>query len=98
MPRTLLAAATGAGTSEPMTVAPGETVVFTAPGLAGAETATLERKAADGGFDAVSVTGMATALSTSVTQLVIDAPGVYRINKGVTVGSVPVEVSYRDNL
>lgn len=99
MPKILLAAATAAAASEEFESRQEPRgrgslpAHFTAPGIAGAEVATLQKKNADASFSDYYVDGTLQQILADNSGVVVYAPGVYRINKGVTAASVPVEVS-----
>ena len=95
----LLIATTDADQSDDFTVVNRETnglfmpAHFTAPGLAGAETATIQKKNADESYSDVYVGGEVQDITATNTGIAIYAPGIYRVDKDATVASVPVEVS-----
>jgi hypothetical protein len=66
---------------------------FTAPGLAGAETATIQKKNADSSYSDIYVDGIIQNITPTNTGLAVYAPGIYRVDKGATNASVPIEVS-----
>jgi hypothetical protein len=103
MPDTLLAATTGASASSEFVVRDSGgglstmPAVFTCPGIAGAETGTLQKKAADGNWSDYVLPCSGHIISTSLSGVVVSSPGTYRINKTATVAAVPVEVSHSGN-
>lgn len=94
MSKVILAAQTAAGNSTPVNIGSGEVIgVFTCPGIAGAETATLQKLSSAGTWIAVASADRATIINTTQTYVKVDFPGIYRIAKGITVAAVPIEVS-----
>ncbi len=97
----ILVAATAAGQSDDHTVrgnmrAGGNHAHFTAPGIAGAEVATVQKKNADNSYSDYYVDGTLQQILVGHTGVVVDAAGVYRIDKGVTAAAVGIEVSTPD--
>jgi len=102
MPTTLLAATTGADQSKPFIVASdgGRVTMpahFTCPGIAGSETGTLQKQAADGTWSDYVINTNEHIISATRSGVVCYAPGVYRIDKSTTAAAVPVEVSTSQN-
>ncbi len=94
MPSTILInAATGAASPE-FTVSP-EQQRFTvrASGLAGAETITLQVQVG-GEFRNENEDDVAITLTATAQTVILNAPGRYKLVKGVTAGAVTVEATY----
>lgn len=70
---------------------------LTAPGIAGAEVATVQKKNDDDSYSDYYVGGTVQTITATNTGVVIDAAGVYRIDKDATAASVGVELSTPDD-
>jgi hypothetical protein len=95
-------ASTSANQSNDFTVrgfmrAGGDHAHLTAPGIAGVEVATVQKKNAAGTYNDYYVASVLQTISIDSTGVVIDAAGVYRVDKGVTSASVAIEVSTPDS-
>ena len=66
---------------------------FTCPGIAGAETGTLQKKEFDGTWKDYVINVNEHIISATRSGVVVYAPGTYRINKSATAAAVPVNVS-----
>ena len=90
----IIAAGTGAAQSEPIEISANSAneAIFTAIGLAGAETAVLEKRNVDLTFTPYN-DGTAAEMVVANPHLRVITPGIYRINKGVTAGAASVEMS-----
>lgn len=86
----LIEAVTAATTSEEFIVNRGETAGISAYGLAGAETAQIQRKNGDGTF--TNLEDASGQMTATATQTSIVASGVYRVVKSITAGSAGVNV------
>ena len=103
MSRVILAASTSAGQSDEFPVrgpmrAGGDHVHLTAPGIAGSEVATVQKKNNDDTFSDYYVDGTIQTITATNTGVVIDGCGIYRIDKDATAASVGVEISRPDDL
>lgn len=94
MPAELLAPQTAAGVTPWQTIdTSNDMISFSAPGLAGAETAVLQYRANDGtAYDAYEDDAVVAITATHRVVTVV-APGYWRISKGATAAAVGVEVS-----
>lgn len=63
---------------------------FTAPGLSGSETVTIQKQNASGTWDTYTSADQLTATKLGIA---IYAPGVYRGDKSATASAVGVEIS-----
>jgi hypothetical protein len=70
---------------------------FTAPGIAGSEVATVQKKNSDGSYSDYYIGGTIQTISATQTGVVVDAAGIYRIDKDATAASVGIEVSTPDS-
>lgn len=101
MSTVILTAQTAAAQSADHTVrginrANGTHAHFTAPGIAGAEVATVQKKNADDSYSDYYVNGSLQQITATHTGVVVDAAGIYRIDKSATAASVGIEVSTPD--
>jgi len=101
MSTVILTATTSAAQSEDFTITDvAKGVVshahLTAPGLAGAETATVQKKNADDSYSDYYINGALQQVTATNTGVVVEAAGIYRMNKSATVASVGVEISTPD--
>ena len=69
---------------------------FTAPGIAGAEVATVQKKNNDDSYSDYYIDGTIQTISATHTGVVIDTAGIYRIDKDATAAAVGIEVSTPD--
>ena len=102
MSKVILVASTSAGQSTDFTVrgemrAGGVNAHLTAPGLGSGEYATVQKKNADDSYSDYYVNENLQQISLTHTGVVVQAPGVYRIDKDATVASVGVEISTADD-
>ena len=102
MSTVILVATTSAAQSEDITVrgvqrAGGTHVHVTAPGIAGAKVATIQKKNADDSYSDYYVDGTIQTVSATNTGVVIDAAGIYRVDKDATDASVGIEKSTPDH-
>jgi hypothetical protein len=96
--KVLLAATTSAGDSEEFEVANNQRpATFTAPGLAGSETATIQKKASDGNFYDSYQDGVRQEITATHTETTVYGAGYYRVHKSATASAVFVDVSTDDN-
>lgn len=65
----------------------------TAPGLAGVETAKIQKKNIAGTFDDYLEEGSTVQLDVDNLGISITSPGIYRVHKSSTAASVGVELS-----
>lgn len=73
-------------------------VHLTAPGLAGSEVAKVQKERLDGStYDDYFIDGVQQEMTATNTGVVIDAAGIYRVDKDATVASVPIEASTPDS-
>ncbi len=72
-------------------------VHFTCPGIATGETGTLQKKGADDNFTDYALPGNEHIINDLRSGVAVYAPGIYRIDKSITVASVPVEISTSDH-
>ena len=98
MPIVLLTATTDAEASSLFRVVneggkPGVPAHFTCPGIAGAETGTMQMQDASEGWHDYYVDGTLQQVTATNTGVAVYAPGIYRINKSSTAGATSVEVS-----
>ena len=99
MPKTLLSATTSATqSSELIAGADLLPVHFIAPGIAGAEVATLQIKDGSGSWHDFYVDTTVQQITATNTGVCIYGPGVYRIDKGATAAAVPIEVFTGNNI
>lgn len=86
----IVAAQTGAKTSDPFqqSVADGQCTIV-AGGLGASETVTVQIQDASGNWQNVPA-AIAPQLTSTVTAAVLTAPGIYRVVKTATAGSVGV--------
>lgn len=70
---------------------------FKAPGIAGAEVATIQYKSEAGDYYDYYVDGVLQTITATNSGIVVDAPGVYRVDKDATAAAVPIEVSHNRN-
>lgn len=91
---TILAATTSETDSDEFEVArhqrPAE---FNAPGLAGSEQATIQKKSADGTFFNYYLDNVLQVITATHSGVTVYGPGIYRVHKDATAASVPIEVS-----
>jgi len=102
MSTVILVATTSAGQSNDITVrgvqrAGGAHVHITAPGIAGSEVATIQKKNADDSYSDYYVDGTIQTVSATNTGVVIDAAGIYRVDKDATAAAVGIEKSTPDH-
>ena len=96
----VLAATTSAAQSEDFVVRGVNQVPHahvTAPGIAGAETATIQKKDESGNYYDYYINGALQQITATTTGIVIEAAGWYRVNKDATAASVSIEVSTPDS-
>lgn len=100
MPQTRLDATTSAGYSDSFVAKQAYASLpahFTCPGLAGAETGTLQKQNGDESWSDYYVDGVLQQITVDNSGVVAYAPGVYRVHKSATSAAVPVEVSSEGN-
>lgn len=102
MSTVILTATTSAAPSDDVTVrgvqrAGGAHVHVTAPGIAGAEVATIQKKNADDSYSDYYVDDTIQTISATHTGVVIDAAGIYRVDKDATAAPVGIEKSTPDH-
>lgn len=92
----ILAPGTGAGTSDSFHVRNVPIIVSSYGGALASDTGALEKKAPDGGWDAVYKDGVAVTLSATNPHFIVVGSGEYRIDfagrtnaVGVTAGDSP---------
>ena len=101
MSRVILTATTSAGQSRDFTVrgvqrANGTHAHLTAPGLASGEYATIQKKNNDETYSDYYVNGAVQRISDVHTGVVVDAAGIYRVDKDATAAAVGIEISTPD--
>ena len=101
MSRVILTAATAAGQSDDFTVrgvqrAGGNHAHLTAPGIGAGEYGTVQKKNNDDTYTDYYVNGGIQRISNVHTGVVVDAAGIYRIDKDATSGAVGIEISTPD--
>lgn len=69
----------------------------TAPGIASGETATIRKKDLSGSYHDYYVNGVLQQVTVTHTGVVIDAAGIYQVNKSATAGATSIEVSTPDS-
>lgn len=90
--REILAGTVSAAASDSFTV-DGETVGVIAVGLAGIETGTLQVSASGTTFADVYIDGNIMQLTATNNIFTVYGPGIYRINKSATAGSVSIHTA-----
>lgn len=89
MPRMRLIPTTSAAVSNPFAVRGDESLSVAANGLAGAETAVIQ---IHNGVEFVDLTDASATVTATDPTTTINAAGLYRIRKGVTVAAASVIV------
>ena len=97
----ILIATTSAVASDDFTVrgemrAGGGHAHLTAPGIAGAEVATIQKKNADDSYSDYYIDTLIQQITATNTGVVVDGAGIYRVNKGATAALVGIESSTPD--
>lgn len=88
----LIAATTASATKVPVDVQNYDSVIFTAAGLAGAETATIFIQSAGSWVSAVNALGAAASLTATLPMLVLPGGGRYAVDKAATASPASVSV------
>ena len=94
----ILAATTSAAQSADFTVrgmmrAGGDHAHLTAPGIAGSEVATIQKKNADDSYSDYYIDNVIQTITATNTGVVVDGAGIYRVDKDATAAAVGIESS-----
>ena len=101
MSRVILTATTIADQSEDFTVrgvqrAGGNHAHLTAPDIESGKYATIQKKNNDGSYSDYYINGLIQQISSTHTGVVVNAAGIYRVDKDATAAAVGIEISTPD--